>query len=62
MFELADIERDPEERRRPADLLVAGGGFLGDGNRGAGRLVRLLTSRDYHGQAEECRCRDRIGH
>ena len=57
MFELADIERDPEERRRLLTFFVAGGGYAG--TEIAGELadfVRRLTKRDYRGiSREECR-------
>lgn len=57
MFELADIERDPEERRRLLTFVVAGGGYAG--TEIAGELadfVRLLTKREYSGiRREECR-------
>ena len=57
MFELADIERDPEERRRLLTFFVAGGGFAGTEMAGElADLARLLTSRDYRGiKREECR-------
>ncbi len=57
MFELADIEQDPEERRRLLTFFVAGGGYAG--TEIAGELadyVRLMTKRDYSGiRREECR-------
>jgi NADH dehydrogenase len=57
MFELADIERDAEERRRLLTFFVAGGGF--SGSELAGELadfVRRLTKREYRGiKREECR-------
>ena len=57
MFELADIERDPEERRRLLTFFVAGGGYAG--TEIAGELadfVRLLTKREYSGiRRDECR-------
>jgi NADH dehydrogenase len=57
MFELADIERDEQERRRLLTFFVAGGGYAG--TEIAGELadfVRLLTSREYSGiRREECR-------
>ncbi len=57
MFELADIETDPEERRRLLTFLVAGGGYAG--TEIAGELadfVRLLTNREYAGiDRRECR-------
>jgi NADH:ubiquinone reductase (H+-translocating) len=48
MFELADIETDPEERRRLLTFIVAGGGF--SGTEMAGELAdfgRRLTEREY---------------
>jgi NADH dehydrogenase len=57
MFELADIETDPVERRRLLTFVVAGGGYAG--TEIAGELadfVRLLTKREYSGIGrEECR-------
>jgi NADH:ubiquinone reductase (H+-translocating) len=57
MFELADIETDPEERRRLLTFFVAGGGYAG--TEIAGELadfVRLLTSKEYPGiRRDECR-------
>ena len=57
MFELADIERDPAERRRLLTFFVAGGGYAG--TEIAGELadfVRLLTKREYSGiRRDECR-------
>lgn len=57
MFELADIEGDPEERRRLLTFFVAGGGYAG--TEIAGELadfVRLLTERDYPSiRRDECR-------
>lgn len=57
MFELADIESDPEERRRMLTFFVAGGGF--SGSELAGELadfVRRLTKREYKSiKREECR-------
>lgn len=57
MFELADIESDPEERRRLLTFFVAGGGYAG--TEVAGELadfVRILTSHEYSGvPREECR-------
>ena len=57
MFELADIERDSEERRRLLTFFVAGGGFAGTEIAGElADLARLLTSREYRGiKREECR-------
>jgi NADH:quinone reductase (non-electrogenic) len=57
MFELADIESDPVERRRLLTFFVAGGGF--SGTEIAGELadfVRLLTEREYPRiSRDECR-------
>jgi NADH dehydrogenase len=57
MFELADIEKEAEERRRLLTFFVAGGGF--SGSELAGELadfVRRLTKREYQGiKREECR-------
>ncbi|MBD0379931.1 FAD-dependent oxidoreductase [Paenibacillus sedimenti] len=57
MFELADIERDPKERKRMLTFFVAGGGF--SGTELAGELadyIRLLTLKEYRNiQREECR-------
>jgi NADH dehydrogenase len=57
MLELADIERDPAERRRLLTFVIAGGGF--SGTELAGELadfVRLLTKREFVGiRREECR-------
>ena len=57
MFELADVETSPEERRRLLTFLVAGGGFAG--TEMAGELAdfaRLLTKREYRGiRLDECR-------
>ena len=57
MFELADIETDPEERRRLLTFFVAGGGFSGTELAAElADLVRLLTKREYPGiEREECR-------
>jgi NADH dehydrogenase len=57
MFELADIERDPEERRRLLTFFVAGGGFSGTEIAGElADLARLLTAREYRGiDRSECR-------
>jgi NADH:ubiquinone reductase (H+-translocating) len=57
MFELADIERDPDERRRLLTFFVAGGGFSGTEMAGElADLARLLTSREYRGiDRSECR-------
>lgn len=57
MFELADIEPDPDERRRLLTFVVAGGGF--SGTEVAGELAdyaRLLARREFSGiRPEECR-------
>jgi NADH:ubiquinone reductase (H+-translocating) len=57
MFELADIESDPNERRRLLTFVVAGGGF--SGTELAAELadfVRLLMGRDFPSiRREECR-------
>lgn len=57
MFEMADIETDPAERRRLLTFFVAGGGYAG--TELAGELadyVRLLTNREYkHIRRDECR-------
>lgn len=57
MFELADIETEPEERRRLLTFFVAGGGYAG--TEIAGELadfVRLLTRREYARiRRDECR-------
>jgi NADH dehydrogenase len=57
MFELAEIERDREERRRLLTFFVAGGGFSGTEVAGElADLARLLTSREYRGiDRSECR-------
>jgi NADH dehydrogenase len=57
MFELAEIESDPEERRRLLTFFVAGGGF--SGAELAGELAdfaRRLAGRDFPGiRRDECR-------
>ena len=57
MLELADIETDPDERRRLLTFFVAGGGF--SGTELAGELADLLsrlTKREYRGiRRDECR-------
>ncbi len=57
MFELADIETDPEERRRLLTFFVAGGGF--SGCELAGELAdfaRRLTKGEFRGiRRDECR-------
>ncbi len=57
MFELADIETDPEERRRLLTFFVAGGGYAGTEIAGElAHLATLLTQREYRGiRREECR-------
>ncbi|MEP6910444.1 MAG: FAD-dependent oxidoreductase [Actinomycetota bacterium] len=57
MFELADIEKDPEERRRLLTFFVAGGGFSGTELAGElANLVEKLTEGEYSGiKREECR-------
>jgi NADH dehydrogenase len=57
MFELADIEPDPVERRRLLTFFVAGGGYAGTEVAGElAHLSQLLTARDYPGLAQdECR-------
>jgi NADH dehydrogenase len=50
MFELADVEPDPVERRRLLTFFIAGGGY--SGTEVAGELAdyaSLLTKRDYSG-------------
>ena len=57
MFELADIEADPDERRRLLTFFIAGGGF--SGSELAGELadfVDRMTKREYRRiRREECR-------
>ena len=57
MFELADLEADPDERRRLLTFFIAGGGF--SGSELAGELAdftRRLAAREYPGiRREECR-------
>jgi NADH:ubiquinone reductase (H+-translocating) len=57
MLELADVERDPEERTRLLTFFVAGGGF--SGAELAGELsdfLARLTRREYKGiRRDECR-------
>ncbi len=57
MFELAEVETDPEERRRLLTFFVAGGGYAGTELAGElGDYVRLLTQREYRSiRREECR-------
>ena len=50
MFELADLEADPDERRRLLTFFIAGGGF--SGSELAGELAdftRRLAAREYPG-------------
>lgn len=50
MFELADIEKDPAERRRLLTFFVAGGGYAGTEVAGElADLARRLTKREYRG-------------
>jgi NADH dehydrogenase len=57
MFELADLEADPDERRRLLTFFIAGGGF--SGSELAGELAdfaRRLATREYPGIGrDECR-------
>jgi NADH dehydrogenase len=57
VFELADIEHDPEERKRLLTFFIAGGGYAG--TEIAGELADLctrLTKREYKGVSrDECR-------
>jgi NADH:ubiquinone reductase (H+-translocating) len=57
MFELAEIEQDPEERRRLLTFFVAGGGYAGTEVAGEmSDLARLLCRKEYSGiRREECR-------
>ncbi|MEX2193961.1 MAG: FAD-dependent oxidoreductase [Thermoleophilaceae bacterium] len=57
MFELAEIEKDPEERRRLLTFFIAGGGYAGTELAGElADLARLLTNKEYRGiRREECR-------
>lgn len=57
MFELADVEKDPEERRRLLTFFIAGGGYAGTELAGElADLARLLTKKEYRGvRREECR-------
>jgi NADH dehydrogenase len=57
IFELADAETDPDERRRLLTFFIAGGGFAGTEVAGElSDLARLLTSREYPRiRREECR-------
>ena len=54
MFELADAEADPEERRRLLTFFIAGGGY--SGSEVAGELAdyaTLLTKREYPGLSRD---------
>ena len=57
MFELAEIEKDPEERRRLLTFFVAGGGYAGTEVAGElADMARLLSRKEYPGiRREECR-------
>ncbi|MEA2482023.1 MAG: hypothetical protein QOJ07_3945, partial [Thermoleophilaceae bacterium] len=57
MFELADIEKDPEERRRLLTFFIAGGGYAGTEIAGElSDLARRLTKREYRDiDRSECR-------
>lgn len=57
MFELADIEHDPEERKRLLTFFIAGGGYAGTEIAGElADLSRRLTRREYKRiKPEECR-------
>jgi NADH dehydrogenase len=57
MLELAEIETDPEERRRLLTFFVAGGGYAGTEVAGElADLARLLARKEYPGvRSEECR-------
>ena len=57
MFELADIESDPSERRRLLTFFIAGGGFSGSELAGElAQFVDRLTSREYNRiRRDECR-------
>ena len=57
VFEQADIESDPDERRRLLTFFVAGGGYAGTEVIGElSDFARRLTEREYPGVArEECR-------
>jgi NADH dehydrogenase len=57
MYELADVETDPDERRRLLTFFIAGGGFAGTEVAGEmAHFATLLTSREYSGiRREECR-------
>jgi NADH:quinone reductase (non-electrogenic) len=48
MFELADTESDPEERRRLLTFFIAGGGYAGSEVAGElGDYAKLLTKKEY---------------
>lgn len=57
MFELADIESDPLERRRLLTFFIAGGGFAGTEVAGElAHFIRLLTEQEYASIGfDECR-------
>jgi NADH dehydrogenase len=57
MFELADIEKDPDERRRLLTFFIAGGGYAGTEVAGElADLARRLTKREYKRiKPDECR-------
>ena len=57
MFELADIEKDPAERRRLLTFFIAGGGYAGTEIAGElADLARRLTKREYKSiDPSECR-------
>jgi len=57
MFELADIEPDPDERRRLLTFFVAGGGFAGTEVAGeVSDFATRLTRAEYRGvRRDECR-------
>src|SRR3954464_8656208 len=57
MFELPDLERAEQERRRLLTFFVAGGGYAGTEVAGElADLARRLTKREYKGiRADECR-------
>lgn len=57
MFELAEIETDPDERRRLLTFFIAGGGYAGTEVAGElAHFARTLAGREYPGlRADECR-------
>ena len=57
MFELADIEKDPTERRRLLTFFIAGGGYAGTEIAGElADLAKRLTKREYRSiDPGECR-------